>query len=222
MPILAYKPAPVQVSGIGYFDTTGLESVDYFLADKIIDPPENDKYFTEKLLRLPQSHFCYMWHDNPRSLGEAPHIRNGYITFGSLNNFTKVNKHVLGAWKRILDRVPGSRLHLRAGIFDNEDSAKIAKDMISDVGIDLARVTCLPRSSEYLNDYANIDIALDTFPYPGGGTTCDALYMGVPVITLAGERHNARFGLSLLHNVGLDECCAYTEDEYVERAVQLS
>lgn len=222
LPILAYKPAPVQISGIGYFDTTGLESVDYFLADKIIDPPENDKYFTESLLRLPQSHFCYMWHDNPRSLGEAPHIRNGYITFGSLNNFTKVNKHVLGAWKRILDLVPGSRLHLRAGIFDNEDSAKIAKDMISDAGIDLTRVTCLPRSSEYLNDYANIDIALDTFPYPGGGTTCDALYMGVPVITLAGERHNARFGLSLLHNVGLDECCAYTEDEYVERAVQLA
>ena len=226
LPVLAYKPAPVQVSGIGYFDTTGLEAVDYFLADPYIDPVEseggNDRYFTERLLRLPQSHFCYMWHDRPGPVSGAPCLRKGYVTFGSLNNAAKLSDRILGLWAEILRRVPGSRLRLRAEIFGNAYGRQEMEKRLQAAGIELARVEAYPLSPHYLEDYREIDIALDTWPYPGGGTTCDALYMGVPVVTLVGERHNARFGYSLLVNVGFTEGCAATAEEYVERAVALA
>ena len=226
LPVLAYKPAPVQVSGIGYFDTTGLGAVDYFLADPYIDPVEsgggNDRYFTERLLRLPHSHFCYMWHDRPGPVSGAPCLRKGYVTFGSLNNAAKLSDRILGLWAEIMRRVPGSRLHLRAEVFGNDYGRQETEKRLQAAGIELARVDAYPLSPHYLEDYREIDIALDTWPYPGGGTTCDALYMGVPVVTLVGERHNARFGYSLLMNVGFPEGCAFTAEEYVEKAVALA
>lgn len=224
LPVLACKPAPVQLSGIGYFDTTGLPAVDYFLTDHYLDPEDggNEHYFTEKLLRLPQSHFCYMWHDAPGEVGEAPCLAKGFVTFGCLNNFAKVTDEVLRVWAKILRQVQGSRLHLRAQIFNSEYGRKLAFARIEAAGIDLARVEAYPFAPDYLKDYHEIDIALDTWPYPGGGTTCDALYMGVPVVTLAGERHNSRFGYSLLMNMGLAELCTFSEGEYAERAVSLA
>ena len=226
LPVLACKPAPVQLSGIGYFDTTGLPAVDYFLTDGYLDPVlengGNEQYFTEKLLRLPESHFCYMWHDAPGEVGDAPCLSKGYITFGSLNNFAKVNDEVLKAWAEILRQVPGSRLHLRAQIFGNDYGRKLSLGRIEASGIDLARVEVFPFDPDYLKDYHDIDIALDTWPYPGGGTTCDALYMGVPVVTLVGERHNSRFGYSLLMNMGLEGLCTFSSEEYVQRAVALA
>ena len=226
LPVLAYKPAPVQVSGIGYFDTTGLEAVDYFLADPYIDPVEpeggNDRYFTERLLRLPHSHFCYMWHDKPGPVSGAPCLRKGYVTFGSLNNAAKLSYRILSLWAEILRRVPGSRLRLRAEIFGNAYGRQEMEKRLQAAGIELARVEAYPLSPHYLEDYREIDIALDTWPYPGGGTTCDALYMGVPVVTLVGERHNARFGYSLLMNVGFAEGCAANAEEYLEKAVALA
>ena len=226
LPVLAYKPAPVQVSGIGYFDTTGLPAVDYFLTDDYLDPAEeqggNDRYFTEKLLRLPQSHFCYMWHDAPGELEEVPSLENGYITFGCLNNFAKVTEEMLGLWQQIMAQVPGSRLHLRAQIFGSAYGRELALRRIEAAGIDRAKVEVFPFAPDYLADYKGIDIALDTYPYPGGGTTCDALYMGVPVVTLVGQRHNARFGYSLLMNMGLGELCTFSGEEYVRRAVELA
>ena len=228
LPVLARKPAPVQLSGIGYFDTTGLPAVDYFLADPYTDPitvadgQPNDAYFTEKLLRLPHSHFCFMWHDDPPAVGEAPCLRKGYVTFGSFNNFTKVTDDMLQRWGVILQRVPGSRLCLKAGIFNHAYGRQVAEQRLRAAGIDLARVTLAGTEAAYLQRYADIDIALDTYPYPGGGTTCDALYMGVPVLTLVGRRHNARFGYSLLMNAGLPELCAFTPEEYVAKAVALA
>ncbi|MBQ7498682.1 MAG: hypothetical protein IJU00_12780 [Selenomonas sp.] len=226
LPVLAYKPAPVQVSGIGYFDTTGLEAVDYFLADPYIDPVVaeggNDRYFTERLLRLPHSHFCYMWHDRPGPVSRAPCLRKGYVTFGSLNTAAKLSDRILELWAEILRRVPGSRLRLRAEVFGNAYGRQEMEKRLQTAGIELARVKAYPLSPHYLEDYREIDIALDTWPYPGGGTTCDALYMGVPVVTLVGERHNARFGYSLLMNVGFAEGCAATAEEYVEKAVALA
>ena len=226
LPVLAYRPAPVQISGIGYFDTTGLAAVDYFLTDHYLDPVEedggNDRYFTEKLLRLPHSHFCYMWHDAPGQVGEVPFMQKGYITFGCLNNFAKVTDEMLALWGKILSAVPHSRLHLRAQIFNSIYGRKLALGRIEAAGIDLERVEALPFAPDYLKDYREIDIALDTYPYPGGGTTCDALYMGVPVVTLVGERHNARFGYSLLMNMGLGELCAFSQEEYVQKAIDLA
>lgn len=223
LPVLAYRPAPVQICGIGYFNTTGLPTVDYFLADFYTDPPGlNDEYFTERLLRLPHSHFCYMWHDDPLPCPPAPFRENGFVTFGSLNNFAKVTDDMLRVWARILERVPKARLFLKAHIFNIALGWKKTMERMEQAGIPLERVTVEGASIRYLDAYGKIDIALDTYPYPGGGTTCDALYMGVPVITLVGRRHNARFGYSLLMNLGLSECCAESEADYVEKAVALA
>lgn len=227
LPALARKPAPIQVSGIGWFDTTGLSAVDYFLADGDTDPVDvdgtpNDAYFTEKLLRLPHSHFCFMWHDNPPPVAPAPFLGNGFVTFGSFNNFTKVSDRVLRLWAQILARVPQSRLYLKAKIFGDAYGREKALARIEAAGIDRTRVRYETTEAKYLAHYADMDIALDTYPYPGGGTTCDALYMGVPVVTLVGARHNARFGYSLLMNVGLGELCAFSPEEYIEKAVALA
>lgn len=223
LPILAYKPAPIQISGIGWFDTTGLATVDYFLVDSYTDPEGlNDAFFTEKLLRLPHSHFCYMWHDAPLPIAPPPYRENGYVTFGSFNNFSKVTDEMLQVWAKILRAVPNSHLFLKAGIFNSESGMKVALGRLQEAGISMEAIDAEYIEPAYLEKYARIDIALDTFPYPGGGTTCDALYMGVPVITLVGKRHNSRFGYSLLMNMGLEECCAFTEDEYVHKAIALA
>ncbi|MBE8952504.1 MAG: glycosyltransferase [Quinella sp. 1Q7] len=221
--VLAYKPAPIQISGIGYMSTTGLDTVDYFLADKFTDPEGlNEKFFTEKILRLQHSHFCYTWHDFPHMVAPAPCSKNGFVTFGSFNNFGKVTDEMLALWAKILDGVPNSRLYLKAAIFQEGYGGDGARERIKAAGIDLNRVTCESSAVEYVKCYEQMDIALDTFPYPGGGTTCDALYMGVPVITLVGERHNSRFGYSLLMNIGLEELCAFSTDEYVQKAIELA
>ena len=219
---MAYKPAPLQVSGIGYFDTIGLKAIDYFLADYYTDPAKNDEYFVEKLLRLPHSHFCFMWHDNPHKPVPAPFQKNGYVTFGSFNNFSKVSDDMLILWSRIMTAVPDSRLFLKAEIFNNPYGKRLALARIEKAGIPLGRLIIGEQEAKYLHAYDEMDIALDTYPYPGGGTTCDALYMGVPVITLVGERHNARFGYSLLMNAGLPELCAFSPEEYVAKAVELA
>ncbi len=222
LPALAFKPAPIQISGIGYIGSTGLDTIDYFLADKFTDPVGlNEKFFTEKILRLQHSHFCFVWHELEYPIVPAPCTKNGYVTFVSFNNFKKTTDEMLRLWKKILDSVPTSRLYLKGKILNN-DGLALAKDRIKAAGIDLERVDLEDAEEKYLLKYRRADIALDTFPYPGGGTTCDALYMGVPVITLIGERHNSRFGYSLLMNIGLGELCASSEEEYVQKAIELA
>nr|WP_315409401.1 hypothetical protein [uncultured Selenomonas sp.] len=226
LPVLALRPAPVQISGVGYFDTTGLSAADYFLTDVHIDPPgENDGCFTEKLLRLPESHLCYRASraGEKSRIAPLPAWEKGYITFGSFNNFAKVTDKVLHLWAKILRAVPRSRLFLKTAVFDAADGRQEALRRLEAAGIDLARVKTEGHTAEYLAAYGEVDVALDTFPYPGGGTTCDALYMGVPVVTWAGARHGARFGASILKNIGLaDACCARTADEYAEKACALA
>ncbi len=226
LPVLALRPAPVQISGIGYFDTTGLSAVDYFLTDAYIDPMgENDDCFTEKLLRLPESHLCYRASRAGKDsrIASLPAREKGYITFGSFNNFAKVTDEILHLWAKILRTVPRSRLFLKTAVFDASDGREEALRRLEAAGIDPARIRTEGHTAEYLAAYGEVDIALDTFPYPGGGTTCDALYMGVPVVTLTGMRHGARFGASILANLGLaDACCAHTADEYVEKACALA
>lgn len=223
LPILAYKPAPIQISGIGYFNTTGLTAIDYFLTDVNVDPiGQNDALFTEKLLRLPHTHFCYTAPSTMPEFGEAPVLKNGYITFGSFNNFTKVTDEMLAIWYTIMRQVPNSKLILKNSIFDNEDGKKIAIQRLKHAGFSENQLDLRANTRTYLHEYHDVDIALDTYPYPGGGTTCEALYMGVPVITLCGSRHGARFGYSLLKNIGLEELVAYTKEEYIEKAVGLA
>ena len=221
--IMAYKPAPVQICGIGWFDSTGMEAIDYFLTDVNVDPQDNnDEYFTEKLLRLPCSHFCYYLTMNHTQILPAPFLANGYITFGTLNKFAKITDKMLGAWAEILRKVPQSRLFLKGKTFDTVLGRETAYNRLKAAGIDEKRVTLEGFSNDYMLAYGKIDIALDTFPYPGGTTTCDALVSGVPVVTLVGHTHNSRFGYSLLKNLHLEELCALTLSEYVTICTELA
>lgn len=221
--ILAYKPAPVQISGVGWFDSTGMEVVDYFLTDIHVDPPgRNDEYFTEKLLRLPHTQFCYFLTTNLPKISPPPFLTNGYITFGTLNKFAKITDKMFRAWAVIMQQVPEAVLFLKGKTFDSALGRETAQKRMEAAGIDIRRVHWEGLSKDYLSAYKKIDIALDTFPYPGGTTTCDALFAGVPVVTLVGETHNSRFGYSLLKNMQLEDLCAYTIEEYIDICVRLA
>ena len=225
LPVLARRPAPVQMTAIGYMATTGLRAVDYFLSDIYCSPWDmGARGFSEKVLRMPHSHLCYapVLRDMPKSGGEAPFVRNGYITFGSFNNFSKVSDDMLALWRGVLERMKGARLVVKSKICSIAAGRKIVKERLHRFGIPLAQVELRPYSPDYLEQYTDIDIALDTFPYTGGVTTCEALYMGVPVITKAGGTHGSRFSTSILENAGLSQLVARGDMEYVRKAVELA
>ena len=221
--IMAYKPSPIQICGVGWFDSTGMKAMDYFLTDVYVDPPtQNDEYFTEKLLRLPHSHFCYYLLRPLPEISLPPFLINGYITFGTLNKFAKITDKMLATWAKIIQQVPKSKLFLKGKTFDSALGRETAQKRMKAAGIEISRVIWEGHTDEYFSAYKRIDIALDTFPYPGGTTTCDALFVGVPVVTLVGQTHNSRFGYSLLKNMQLDELCADTLEEYIDICVKLA
>lgn len=228
LPICACRPAPIQLCGIGWFATTGMSAINGFLVDKYTALPTEDKYFTEKLIRVAGSHFCFLplkmeLGGEVPPLAPAPCCQKDHISFGSFNNARKLTVKVLTVWAKILNALPGSTLYLKAGDFRKEIGINRIKKRLAIAGIAEERVIFEPPSPDYRLRYHDMDIALDTFPYPGGGTTCDALYMGVPVITLSGPSHHERFGVSLLANVGLLETCvADTEEEFVTKAIALA
>ena len=219
--IAAYKPAPVQISGIGYFNTTGLPAMDYVLGDPFVDPPEMDRLFVERILRLPQTHLCFTPSERFQPYENLKRTPHDPIVFGSFNNFAKITDEMLVLWGEILRAVPAARLLLK-NVHPRKDALERMRQRAKRAGIDFARLELRPGSKEYLTDYLDVDIILDTFPYQGGGTTCEALFMGLPVVTLTGRRHGARFGVSLLCNVGLGELVAESTEAYVERAVGLA
>ena len=222
LPIFCYRPAPVQVSGLGYVNTTGLSSVDYFLTDDIVDPPgRHDAFFTEEPVCL-TSQFLYTAKRDVPNPSSAPCRVKGYIVFGVFNHWYKVTEEMLFCWREILERVPKSRLLIKCQeLFAPEMREEVLRRMAK-AKIDIERVDMEPATSDYMERYRTVDIALDTYPYPGGGTTCDALYMGVPVVTRYGRRRGSRFGLSLLKNVGISELAAADARSYIEKAVALA
>ncbi|HEX4523292.1 MAG TPA: tetratricopeptide repeat protein [Casimicrobiaceae bacterium] len=223
LPILAWKPAPVQASWLGYFATTGVPTIDYLLADRESVPESIQDEFTETIWYLPDTRFCFTPPADSTRLQPAPPpaLRNGSITFGCFQNPLKLNDQVLAAWGRILAALPDARLlvlnrHLRyaparARMADRLSRSGIAPERLAMVGV-------VPRD-EYLATHAGVDIILDTFPYPGATTTCEALWMGVPTLTLAGDTLVSRQGASLLRCVGLDDWVASDVDDYVARAL---
>ncbi len=224
LPIMAYRPAAVQISGIGYMNSTGLNCVDYFLSDEICSEHFSaiQNFFTENIICMTHSHFCYTPLKKMPAPKIAPSISKGYVTFGCFNNFSKITDSMLAAWKKILDAVPNSKLILKHRIFDTVECRNFVSTRLQNLGIEISRVELRGFSADYLEQYGEIDIALDTFPYNGGITTCEALYMGVPVISLYGDRHGTRFGLSILKNIGLDEFAVPNFEEYIKRAVALA
>ncbi len=223
--VFARKPAPVQVSWIGYLATTGLSTMDYKIVDSYTDPPgKTEQFHTEKLIRLPETFLCYLPDRDSPDVGPLPALSTGNITFGSFNNFAKVTPEVFTLWARVLNELPDSRLVLKGISFHDKTTYQYAIDMFIQRGITSERITLQSAdpSPKHLESYNQIDIGLDTFPFNGATTTCEALWMGVPVITLAGTAYHASVGISLLSNVGFPELVAKTSDEYISIAVNLA
>lgn len=222
LPVLAYRPAPVLLSGIGYFNSLGIR-IDGFLSDIYCSPTAVHPAFTEKLLRLPHTHFCYQpFNSFPAVAEKMAWERQGSITFGCFNNFSKVTDEMLAVWRRILYVCPGSRLLLKHQLFDSQEGREWTLQRMRRLGMPVHRVELRGFSADYLTEYYNVDIALDTFPYTGGLTTVEALYMGTPVVSRYGDRHGTRFGWSFLNNLGMPELAAGDADGYVQIAEQLA
>jgi predicted O-linked N-acetylglucosamine transferase (SPINDLY family) len=220
MLLFARKPAPVQVTWLGYPGTTGLDTMDYRLTDPYLDPPgETDAFYTEKSVRLPHTFWCM----DPEALGASempginplPALQAGHVTFGCLNNFCKVNQPLLELWSRVLDAVPGSRMVLLAPPGSRRQwVSRTLGDRVDFVSRDSRR--------NYLQFYHRIDLGLDTLPYNGHTTSIDSLWMGVPVVTLVGRTVVGRAGFSQLSNVGLSELAATTAERFVELAANVA
>jgi len=221
---LARKPAPVQALWLGYFDTTGMASIDYLFADRYVCPPGDERFYVEKVLRLPHSWFCYSPPDPSPEITPLPMLERGHVTFGCLNNLAKVTPDVVALWGEILGALPDARMCLKYFGFDDPQVREQYAAMFARHGVAADRLTFLGRSplGEHLATYDGVDVALDPFPYNGGITTLDALWMGAPVVSLAGSRFVGRMGLSILSNVGCPELVASSPDEYVRKAVELA
>jgi predicted O-linked N-acetylglucosamine transferase (SPINDLY family) len=222
--VFARKPAPVQVTWLGYPNTTGLAAMDYRLTDRFADPEGmTERYHTETLWRLPESFSCYRPPESAPEVGALPYTESNVITFGSFNNRSKVGPEVVALWARVLHAVPGSRLMLKGKGYDDGSVQQALRDAFRAHGIGAERLRLHGGNdshTEHLQRYHEIDIALDPFPYNGTTTTCDALWMGVPVVTLAGTTHVMRVGVSLLNHMGLTEWIAGSTEEYVEIAAR--
>ena len=223
--IFALRAAPVQATYCGYPATTGIATVDYRLVDSTTDPAGSEAHCVERLIRLDPSFLCYRPPMEAPAVAPPPSAEAGHVTFGSFNATSKLNDEVIRVWSRVLDRVPGSRLVLKAhSLADAEFRADLASRFHAH-GIDPARVEFLRATKalrDHLGTYARVDIALDPFPYHGTTTTCEAAFMGVPTVTRAGPMHHSRVGVSLLANLGLRDLVAQTEDDYVARAASLA
>jgi protein O-GlcNAc transferase len=223
--VFARRVAPIQATYLGYPNTTGLATMDYRITDAESDPPGmTESHYTEQLVRLERGFLCY----GPPA--KAPSLRSigsseSSVTFGSFNNYAKVTREMIGIWAEILRRTPGSRLLLKAEGLADEATRTATRAGFIQAGIEPARINLFPREPSFIRHlelYHRVDIGLDTFPYHGTTTTCEAMWMGVPVVTLAGRAHVSRVGVSLLKRVVLEELIAQDPSQYVEIAVALA
>ena len=224
LPVFARRAAPIQITWLGYEGTTGVPAIDHILADHFTIPPEAESDCTEHVLRMPDGFACYAPPLGSPPVAPPPAAGGAAVTFGSFNNQAKITGQVVETWAEILRRVPTSRLLLKyRGMDDAGVAAPLAGEFAAH-GIDPARIDFggVTGYHENLRDYRRLDVALDTFPFSGGATTCDALWMGVPVVTCFGETFASRHGLSHLSNVGLTELIAADLDDYVAKAVALA
>jgi predicted O-linked N-acetylglucosamine transferase (SPINDLY family) len=224
--VFARKPAPVQVTWLGYPNSTGLEAIDYRLVDAVTDPPgEADALASEALVRLPGCFLCYGGPADAPTTTLAPCLATGAVTFGSFNNPAKLSRATLDAWAKLLLRLPQARLLLKGKPFSDASTRDLYLDRLTRRGVAASRldlIAQLPDGKAHLALYNSIDIALDPFPYNGTTTTCEALWMGVPVVALRGDRHAGRVAASLLTHIGMSGLVADSVEDYVETAVALA
>jgi predicted O-linked N-acetylglucosamine transferase (SPINDLY family) len=219
----ARKPAPIQISWFGYVGTTGLAAMDYVLADRFHAPPGAEAHYRERIIRMPDGYACYDPPAYAPPVAPLPAQGRGYVTFGSFNNLAKINERVLHLWSEVLRQVPGSRLLIKfRGLGDSETQQRY-RELFQAAGGDNERLDLEGQSNhvEFLQAYERVDIALDPLPYSGGLTTCEALWMGVPVVTCPGETFASRHAFSHLNNAGFGGLVAPNFGDYVARAVDL-
>ena len=223
LPLFARKPAPVQMTFLGYPGTTGLAEMDYRLTDRYTDPPgASDAHYRERLLRLPHSLWCYQPPASMPLPGPSPFLRSGHITFGSLNSMSKLTPQTIALWSRLLLLLPQSRL-LLAGVSAAEGRERIEAEFARhEVAPQALSISPGLGREDFWALHQDIDIALDSFPYNGGATTCATLWLGVPVISMAGTLFQSRAGLSILATLGLRELVADDPDDFVRMALDLA
>lgn len=225
LPVMALRPAPVQVTYLGYPNTTGLACIDARIVDSTTDPePSSDALATERLARLDPCFVCFAPPANAPDLTPVPSARGEAITFGSFNTAQKLNAELITLWARVLQRVQGSRLLLKATNFADERLRHDVAARFAAAGLEPGRVEVagpMGSTTDHLSAYSRIDVALDPYPYHGTTTTCEALWMGVPVVSLIGHAHASRVGASLLAQVGLTDLAASSSEDYVEIAAGL-
>jgi protein O-GlcNAc transferase len=223
LPVFGWKPAPVQVSWLGYWASTGVPGMDYVLVDPVSVPELHKAHFTETVWHVPDTRLCFTPPATPERIAVAPlpALRNGHVTFGSFQNMSKIGDAALAAWGRVLGALPTARLRLQNKQMSDAGARADLLQRLGRCGIAAGRVTLEEPATreQYLNAHGEVDIILDTFPFPGGTTTCEALWMGVPTLTLAGDTLIARQGASLLGCAGLPDWIAAGEADYVAKAV---
>ena len=224
--VFAYRAAPVQISWLGYFASTGVSEMDYVLADEGCVPHGSEAQFTERVWRLPQTRLCFTPPpaDTTPEVEPLPALRRGVVTFGCFQRLPKISDDVIGLWGEVFSRVPGARLLIQSVQTGRTKAVEQLLARLARVGIAADRVTIRgPVSREaYFRSYGEVDIVLDTFPFPGGTTTCEALWMGVPTLTLRGETMLSRQGETMMRVAGLPEWVADDRADYVRKAVQLA
>jgi predicted O-linked N-acetylglucosamine transferase (SPINDLY family) len=219
---VALRPAPVQIKWIGsQFSTSGMPAIDWLLTDRWQTPRGFEHFYTERLLRLPDGYACYAPPASAPEVGPLPALRNGHVTFGCFNNLAKITQPVLETWSDILARLPSSRLILRTHALGDPLTVNTTNERLCSAGIDLGRVEVLSGVAhrDLLATYDAVDLGLDPFPYNGGLTVCESLWMGVPVVSLYGESFASRHALSHLSNVGLAGWAVPSREDYVSRAI---
>ena len=220
LPVFAWRPAPVQLAWLGYFASTGLAAIDYILADQQVLPAGEESHFVERPWRMPDCYLCFTPPADEIGVGPLPMLSTGSVTFACFNRLSKLNDGVLALWSRVLQAVPGSRLLLKAKELLEPSARQATLARFAAHGIEPGRILVegfTPRA-DYLANYRRADIALDPFPFPGGTTTVEALWMGVPVLTRRGNRFLSHAGESLLHTTGLEHWIADDDDDYVAKA----
>lgn len=224
LPIFAWRPAPVQATWLGYWSTTGVAEIDYCLTDEVSLPLLCQIQFSEKIKYLPDTRLCFSEPEIAMEIAQLPAIKNGYVTLGCYQQLAKVGNAVMELWGKVMQAIPSARLRWQCKSFTDEAIIAEVKQRLQRSGVDIERISLLGQVSReaYFASYAEVDMNLDTFPFTGGTTTCDALWMGVPTLTLIGNTMIARQGASLMTAAGLSDWVAANQTEYIEKVIAFS
>ncbi len=224
LPIFSWKAAPIQISWLGYFASTGVSEIDYILGDPFVTPYEDKSHFIEKIWQLPETYLCFTEPNVKVDVGPLPALSNNYITFGCFSKIARITDNVISTWSKILLATPSSKLFLKDSSFSKESIKEIVYKRFSLVGIDKERLILEDKSprEQYLKTYNRVDIALSPFPYGSVTTSVEGLWMGVPIIVMQGSYFNSRLGESITNNTNLSEWIASNEDDYISKATKFN